>query len=252
MNLKVSSAIFLVIASFFICYKALADSLRVAFGVNRPPFVFKENGEYKGIEIDIVKAALKLSNNFITEPVFIPNKRLESAVQSNNFDAAVGVRRRKDSTYYSDDFVTYKNYAISKKKDNITLEKISNLTKFRVAAWQNAHRDLGAEYTTYFGPKNNHKTGYYKEFANQKNQNKFFWYGRSQIIIIDKTIFRALRKTIPSQYDTNQELVYHDLFPQETYFQVNFKSQKLRNDFNRGLAQLKLSGEYEKIINKYL
>ena len=36
-----------------------AKDLKMAFGEARPPFVFKENGNWKGFEIDIVREALK-------------------------------------------------------------------------------------------------------------------------------------------------------------------------------------------------
>ena len=74
----------------------------------------------------------------------------------------------------------------------------------------------------------------------------------ADVIIIDKTIFLWHRKRLSEQFNIQQELVFHDIFDEATHFKVNFKEEAIRNDFNKALAQLRESGEYQVIVDQYL
>lgn len=236
----------LLFALSFFCY---ADALKIAFGEKRPPFVYEENNKWKGFEIDIVREALKYKGHTLSNEVHFSNKRLERALEFG-CDGAASVQEIGDGMFYSDDFISYKNYAISKKKDSIKIEKIEDLTKYSTVAWQNAYINLGEEYTKYFGPESKDLKKY-REFVNQSNQNKFFWLGRAQVIIVDKSIFQWYQKELAEKYYTNMEIVYHNIFPEETIYLVKFKSKKIRDDFNIGLKYLKETGKYRELIDAY-
>lgn len=236
---------------FIINIFSYADNLKIAFGENRPPFVYKENGRWKGFEMDIVKEALKYKGHIISKEVHYPNKRLAEAIKLG-YDAAASVQDTGDGLFYSDDFIAYKNYAISKKSDNVKIEKIKDLTKYSTTAWQNAYINLGKEYGKYYGPESKNLKNYkYKEFAQQDQQNKFFWFGRAEVIIIDKSIFQWYKNELLKEFNTNVKVVYHNIFPEETTYQVKFKSKKIRDDFNLGLKYLRETGRYQEIVNAY-
>jgi polar amino acid transport system substrate-binding protein len=247
-----SVVIFSILFVFFRSPISEAKELKIAFGQNRPPFVFQEDGKLKGFEEDIVREALKYKGHAIKKKTQMPNKRLEFAVARSGYDGAAAVQKLDDGTYYSDNFVTYINYAISRKRDKVRINSIRDLTHYYVVAWQNAYRNLGPEFSIYYGPdaQGDHLKSY-KEFANQKYQNAFFWKGRANVIIVDKTIFLWYRKQLSGPYDTSGELVFHNIFPKKTYYQVNFKDKGIRDDFNEGLKYLRKTGKYQQIIDAY-
>lgn len=240
--------LFVLLSLTFINNFAFAQkSLNIAFGEGRPPFVYQENGKWKGFEIDIVKEALESKGYKVGKVSHVVNKMLEEALK-RNFDVSVSVQDINDGAYYSDNFVTYINYAISREEDKIQIDKISDLTKHFPIAWQNAYKNLGEEYAKYYGPDKKDKLSNYKEFGNQEEQNKFFWSKRANVIIIDKTIFSWYQK----QLAPNQKVIFHNIFPAETHYQVKFLDKKIRDDFNEALHAMRKNGRYEAIVNSYI
>ncbi len=248
---------FLLIILIISC-SAYASDLDIAFGQNRPPFIINNNGELQGLEVDIVRESLAYKGHTIKTKIPMPNARLAIAVAKMNFDAAAGVQYLDDNTFYSDNFITYINYAISRKKDNLAINNIADLTLYRAVAWQNAYRNLGAEYQQFFGPE---ATGLYldrySEFANQEYQNEFFWKARADVIIVDIIMFQWFRQALSKKYDTNEEMVFHKIFNNDTQYQMNFKNEELKNeelknDFNQGLKHIQSTGKYQQLIDSYV
>jgi polar amino acid transport system substrate-binding protein len=230
-------------------------NLIIAFGQDKPPFVFGQ--EKRGIEIDIVREALKIKGyTFAIE--HMPNNRLQIALlgAKSNVDGVAGVRKKEDGTYYSDDFITFENFAITKKETGIVIKNISDLKGLTIVAWQAAYKDLGKEFENLFSPMPPYNSPYfnkqYRELASQENQNKMFWAGRADVIVVDKTIFEFYRKTLSNQFDTSKEVVYYGIFPELTHFQVAFKDKQTRDDFNEGLKYIKEKGIYQKLIDNYI
>lgn len=106
-------------------------------------------------------------------------KRLEIIVAKMGLDAAAAVRETDDGTYYSDNFIAFENYAITKKRSGIILDSISDLKGKSIITRQNAHRDLGEEFASLFSPdvKEPYMKKYY-EIPVQKEQARMFWTGR--------------------------------------------------------------------------
>lgn len=231
------------------------QNLIIAFGQDKPPFVFGQ--EKRGIEIDIVQEALKVKGYTFTIE-HMPNNRLQIALlgAKSNVDGVVNVRKKEDGTYYSDNFITYENYAITKKETGIVIKHISDLERLTIVAWQIAYKDLGKEFESLFSPLPPYNSPYfnkqYLELASQEIQNKMFWAGRADVIVVDKTIFEFYRKTLSNQFDTSKEVVYYGIFPELTHFQVAFKDEQTRDDFNEGLKYIREKGIYQKLIDNYI
>lgn len=229
---------------------AWAKHLKIAFSYDIPPFVI--DNATRGIEVDIVSEALKHGGHTF-EVLQCSYRRLQIAVSEMGLDGAAAVRQSEDGTYYSDYFIDFKNFAITRKKDNITINSVADLKGKYIFAWQNAYRDLGEEFHALFSP---YVTApyrkKYKEIAIQKDQVESFWRGRGGlVIVIDEAIFKWFTKQLSTQMNTTDELTYHKIFDNTTEFQVNFKDQALRDDFNRGLEHIRATGKYEEILKKY-
>jgi len=234
------------LADFYVC----AEELEIGFSYDIPPFVM--NNGTDGLELEILREALKYRGHSFSVQQY-SYKELEVAVARLGLDAAAGVRETDDGTYYSDNFVAFENYAITKKGSGIVLASVEDLRGKNIVTWQNAHRDLGRDFAAMFSP--DVKAPYmetYHELPVQKDQVSLFWRKDGTVLIIDKSIFIWFSKQLSRQMDVTDKVVYHKIFPIPTVFQVNFKSRKIRDDFNEGLKHIRRRGIYEQIFENYL
>jgi polar amino acid transport system substrate-binding protein len=240
---------FFAVSLLFFSYSCFSEQLTIAFGYNRAPFVI-ENTD-KGIEIDIVTKALELKG-YSLSIIHLSNEQLHLRLSNSSIlDASSSVRDKYsmlDDMFYSDDYIMYENIAISLKENKFKINNISQLSGLRVIAWKLAWNDLGDEYkkiTRELGIK-------YFEFNDQEDQNRSFWAGLADVIVVDKSIFNYYRTKLLQEYDTSKKITVHNLFKKNTFFKIAFKNKRHRDDFNAGLQELRLSGEYEKIYDNYL
>lgn len=248
--IAVAISIFVISVCLNISPPVHAKELVIAFSDDIPPFV-TDKGK-AGLEIEIVREALKYKGHSFTT-IQCSYKRLEIAVANMGTDAAAGVRQTDDRTYYSDYFIGFKNFAITKRKSGIALNSVSDLKGKHIIAWQNAYKDLGPEFESLFSPTV--KESYinkYSEIWIQEKQVEMFWLGRADVIIIDESIFKWFTKKLSENINTSEEIVYHNIFPEKTEFQVNFRDEKTRDDFNEGLRYIREKGIYQGIFDNYL
>jgi polar amino acid transport system substrate-binding protein len=229
---------------------ARAEELVIAFSLDTPPYVMDEGKT--GIEIDIVRAALAPKGYTFTVRQ-MPYGELADAVKEEGVDAAATVTKLDNGTFYSDEYITFHNAAISKKSAGLTIDSIEDLKGKSILAWENAYEDLGPKFATLFSP--DVKAPYrekYREIANQKNQVEMFWKGEAEVIVIGEAVMKWFTQELADEVDTKAPLVDHKIFPADTKFRISFQSERVRDDFNAGLKQLQASGEYEKIYARYL
>lgn len=249
--MKKSRILIALIMLFLLPGPVFSEEVVVGFGIDKPPFVI--GSSRAGLEIDIFREALAHKGHTL-KVAHLPNRRLQRALRiMQGIDAVATVREVPgDGLYYVDNFVYFDNYAISRKKDNLKINEISDLKGRSIVAWQNAYRDLGATFERLFEPgKSTPYNKDYMEHSSQEGQNAMFWKGRVEVIIIDKTIFEWYRNHLSRKYDTTADVVYHPIFSGRTDFQVAFKRRELAEDFEEGLNHIKETGVYEELYEKY-
>jgi len=225
---------------------ALARDLRAAFGQEKAPYFWVEGNEVKGLEYDIVRAALAAEGDVITVSP-LPNRRVSLALSSGDFDLVTGMQMNQaGEAFYSDEYLTYANYAITRKDKNIKLANLADIFKYKVAIWQNAWEDLDLSRLRPSGPGGVE----YTEFPSQYRQTKFFWVGRCDVNVIDKNIFLWYSRQMSDEVDTSPEVVFHNILP-PVRVRAAFRSPRDRDDFNAGLKLLRARGEYDRIFVKY-
>jgi len=235
------------VAMLVFCVSALQVSaseqaLTVAISLDIPPYVMNQAGD--GLELDIVREALPAySVHFIQRPY----GELQNAVSAGKADASVGVRAADDAVFYSDNFITFANYAISKEADNFTIKRIEDLKDHSVLTWQGAWRVLGDAFISLFGPGGLARDNY-MEVADQAEQVRLFWRGRSDVIVIDRSIFNHFSK---QQGQSLSEARLHPVFPPVTNYRVAFRNAAVRDQFNQGVRALCDSGRYTALLNRY-
>jgi polar amino acid transport system substrate-binding protein len=229
-----------------------ADLLALKHG-NRPPFSFWDaQGKAAGIEVDLVVEALRRAGRSV---VFheAPNVRLLPFIAGDGVDLAVSVRGSDaDGIYFSDEFIRYENVAISRRDKHISLKSIADLDRYKFAIWQNGWRDLGPVFEARYraGPDGRFPSNYFQP-ANQKAQNRMFWVGRVDVIIVDKKVFEWYRKQYSTEFNTSVELDYHAIFDATTGFKVAFRQRALRDAFNRALDAMRKDHGYDEIVARY-
>jgi len=241
--------LFLLLLSTLVAEEKITSTptIKVAFGFDRPPFIFGRTTS-KGIETDIVQEAMALEGYDI-EIVQMSKYYLESILhQSNDIDAVAAISRNpNDGLFYSDDFIAYENYAISRTKDHLEINSLEDLTTVQFVAWQDAYRDLGEKFYTLFNPLNGTAKSHYRDTSSQIDDCKLFFSKKVDVILSDKTIFGWHKKVLHN----HDQYSYHPIFSKPTNYPVVFRDAKLRDIFNQGLQKLKASGRYDEIINFY-
>ena len=219
--------------------------LLMAVGLSLPPYVFRETDS--GMELDIVREALGV-RGYSIKPYYLPLKRVEKSLRTKTVDGALTVRESMgiESVYFADtSHIYYQNVAVSLEENHFGIHRMMDLKDYRVIVFQNADDYIGKEWMEM---KDIHTKGI-KEMANQESQVAMLFEKRTDVIVLDINIFKFYRKTT-KKTDTSAPVVIHEVVPKNNV-KVAFVSEKVRNDFNIGLAQIRASGVYEKIIQTY-
>lgn len=243
----------LILSLLFLIYsvKTYAAPLKVAFGENRPPYIFERGKSLSGIEFDIIKESLLLGG-YTIEPVKLPNKRLNLAITKMNYDVAVGVMDLVP-TLFSSEYMQIKNFAVTKASKKIKLTSVEDLSKHTVGAWPAAWNNCGEEYRKIFAPdENGNFSKNYFEPSNSETQNKMFWRDRFDVAITNKVTFQYYKKALVKTLNTNSEVVYHDLIHNDIKLRVVFKNEKIHDAFENGLDQLRRNKRYLRIFQYYI
>jgi len=220
--------------------------LVMAVGLAIPPYVFKESNS--GIELDIVREALKVKGYSI-KPKYFPLKRVAKSLEGRKVDGALTVKETMgiENVFFAEkSHIYYQNVAVSLKENNFEIHNIMDLKDYRIIVFQNADKYVGKEWIEM---KKVNKRGI-KEMANQESQVAMLFLKRTDVIVLDINIFKYYRRTT-KKADTSSQVVVHEVIP-KNYVKVGFISKKVRDDYNKGFAKIIESGEYEKILEKYI
>lgn len=229
--------------------QASADlkELKIVFGVYRPPYIFEKRNF--GLDYDLAEAVLKKCGYSINA-IHSPNNRAFKEIEMGKVDGVIGLSPNQDreNLYFSSPIISYDNVVITKKKTGLKVENIQDLKKLRFLSFSNAREYLGTEYAELVKGLR-----YDSEISNQEDQNRMFWQDKVQAIILDINVFRYYRKTLGTKFKTNDEVVVHRIFTAKANERVGvFKDKSVRDKFNVALDELRSSGEYQKIFERYI
>lgn len=222
-----------------------AREVEVAIGISVPPFVIPD--EQRGMEYDIVKSALAIEGH-VMKPHFLPPIRAMRAMEGGTADAAL--TQQPDfglQAHYSDVHITYHNVAITLASRGARIERVEDLAGKSVVAFQKASAYLGPGFQKIAASNPG-----YREEAKQTAQPILLYLGRTDVVITDPAIFSWFARSpeVAARADTSQPIHIHPVFP-PTEYRVAFRDPELRDSFNRGLARLRQSGEYARIVARY-
>lgn len=223
----------------------LKDTYVIASDSTFAPFEFQNSdGEYVGIDVDLVKRIAELQN-FNIEFKFIGFSSAVQAVESGQADAMIAGMTITDEREKSFDFSTpYFNSGIqiAVKKGNDSIKSYEDLDGKKVGA------KIGTE-SADFLEANKAKYGYSIKYLDTTDA----LYSALEIGEID-----AMMDDYPViGYGIAQNQPLETPIPREEGGKYGFAVKKGKNPeliemFNEGLAELKRTGEYDEIIGKYI
>lgn len=224
-------------------------NIGVSFAI--PPWVITDNDS--GIELEILKEAFS-SAGYKVKPNYLSFSLAYSLFEAGKLDGVVNAKENiLKSGFYSDPVVTFQNVAISLNNNEFPENiDISFLQDKSIIAFQKASLLLGDEFK-----KMTEKNSMYQEVAKQSLQINLLMIRNIDFIIMDKSIFGYYWQQ--AQNDPNlvrakskldRPVRFHYLF-EPTDYRFAFRTAKIRDDFNTGLAILKNNGRYDEIIKRY-
>jgi len=229
---------------------AQAAELKVMFGVSRPPYIMEK--EHAGIVFELA-ATIFARMDISFEPSFASIKRMERELLSGNIDVAVELPPTNSEILYSDVFMMYRNYAVSRKSDQISMTTFSDLRGRSVCSWQDASAHLGEPLRRAIGGFSS-----YREFPIQEQQVRTWLAKLCDVILIDDTMLKWHLKQLVDNFKSNRRnidltLDYHP-FPgnNEIWSHVGFRDEALRTQFNQVLAEIRKDGTYESIRERFI
>jgi polar amino acid transport system substrate-binding protein len=225
---------------------AWSANVSMAFGDRIPPFSFPETNS--GIELEVIGEALAVRGH-VLKPVYFPFARVPHEFKAGTVDASMtdgGQDLTPYGAFYGDSAVVYDNVFITLAERKLKINTPADLAGLSVISFNGAEK----RYPQWLDAVV--KAGHFTAQNNQALQVKTLEMGRYDVVLSDRTIFR---------YFTQQQAQGHPLKPTvvHAFTTVNpqdyrplFRDRQVRDDFNAGLKQLKASGRFQAIYDKYL
>ena len=227
------------------CPPSHAESRELTFAVGLALAPYNIPKQNCGIETDIVREALEMKG-YQVKTKYVPFARRIREMVEGEVDGVLTVNENSGiEAFFSDQHISCENVAISLKKNNFNIQEIGDLKDKSILTFQDAKKYLGRDFALAAEASPD-----YREISKQQLQINLLYGNRVDVIVLDKNIFYHHREQ-NKMVDTTQPIDIWHVFP-KVPFRVGFVDQKVRDDFNEGLKELKRSGRYDEIINQYI
>jgi polar amino acid transport system substrate-binding protein len=213
-------------------------------GLPKPPFIVEENGG--GLQLDLVREAFASVNEQVSF-THLPLGRSITGFQSLNADGIITLPSdyQHPSIFISKPYVAYQNVAISLTDSNVNIEKFADLSGKSVIAFQSAKKFLGDDYNASISLSID-----YRELADQSQQIEMLFSRRTEVIILDLSIFKYfVKQHTGGKYSQPYNIDY--IFDERLY-SAGFSSELYRDMFDRGISKIREQGVYQLVLDRYL
>jgi polar amino acid transport system substrate-binding protein len=230
-----------------------AREIRVGVGFSIAPYALREQDA--GLEVDVIRAAFRASG-LEAQFVYLPNLRLPLALAEGDVDClatSVGydmAERTGRPVFYSVPTLTFRNYAVSLAGRHLQIGSIADLDGYVVLGFQDAANYLGPEFAAMAGGND-----LYSELSDQSLQVRMLFSGRVDVVISEKRVFLYWRNRLKNSpagraVDLDQAVKFSPIFPAQDR-QVVFVEKSRCDCFDKGLAAIRESGSYDRIVRAY-
>jgi len=208
------------------------------------PFVLSDHSS--GLLVDVIRAAFA-SQQIPVEFRYLPNTRFDDLLRAGTLDATTAATSQQPQEGYLSHWpVTYfHNMAITLRSRIPTLANVSELKKYRVTAFRHARTLLGADYAAATADHPN-----YREAITMPSGALLL--ERTDVIISQPDVFQYyLHQQLTEKRIAESELAYHDVLGPGKFYWMRFRTEAQRDAFERGIAQLYATGEFDRILERY-
>jgi polar amino acid transport system substrate-binding protein len=223
-----------------------ADEVVMAFGEKIAPFCFPESDN--GIELEVIGEALAFKGHNL-RPRYYPLARVPLEFKMAHVDAAMtDLGFGAQGGYFGDPAVLYDNVFITLQQRGLKISSPEDLKDLVVVSFPGGLKRY-PEWLTAVD-----QAHHYFEQNNQELQVTGLNKGRFDVVLSDKNIYHYFELQLNRNSLFRAKPVDMHAFTSvkpEDYRPV-FRSKKIRDDFNAGLAHLKASGRYQAIYDSYL
>ncbi|WP_269533543.1 ABC transporter substrate-binding protein [Chitinimonas sp. BJYL2] len=220
-----------------------AETLTIGFGSHKPPYVFEN--EARGLEYEIVVTALRQAG-YEVKAIYAPMERLHRMLPQGTIDGITTTNPFSGiEAHYSQPYIDYRNEAAALRSRKLNIQRIEDLGRYSVSAFQRARQLLGPEFQAMANAN-----PAYREEAQQIVRNRLLYSGRIDVVVGDRRIIEYFNGDVAGQVDPNQPLSWFPIFP-PTHYSVAFRDAAVRERFDRALDALRKSGAYAAIERRY-
>ncbi|RFP09238.1 MULTISPECIES: ABC transporter substrate-binding protein [unclassified Duganella] len=214
-----------------------AQTLRVAVGETKPPYVFSQ--EQRGVEVELITSLLN-GAGYQPRMFYLPNKRAEMMLGIGALDAAISPR----GAFLSEPYIAYQNVAITLCSTHIAPKSIADLSGRRVAAFQNAHLFLGKDFAAVAAGNRD-----YCE-PPQTSINRMLYGRHIDVGISDINVFKGINDEIERKSTILEPWCSYPLF-RPTQYRLAFRDRNARDLFNKALKRALKGKLYESLAKRY-
>ena len=213
-----------------------AQPLRVGLHLSAPWSFYNAEGEPEGTEYRLV-SRIFAEAGYQVQYEFHSYSRLLKQFSDKKLDCASPVAIAVDGASYTQAYLPFQDVAISLQDAALKVEKLQDLADKRIAAYQQAHQVLGADFAQAVS------TAGYLELAERKLQLELLLSERVQLVIGERRVLLHLATELAPHI----KLTVHPLFAAQSYPAACWQPEHAEA-FNRGLAQLAQSGELAEML----
>lgn len=221
------------------------ESYRVGIDTTYPPFEFEEDGEYTGIDIDLIKA---IAENQGFEIDFNPMDfgGIIPALQADQLDVAIAgmsiTDERKEIVDFSDPYFDA-GLSLVVAEDNSDITSLEDLEGKTVAVKSGT---TGAQ----FARDNEAEYGYeISQFEDSPSMFQEVSNGNADVLLEDYPVIAYAIAESELALKTVGERLTGDQYGIAV---LKGENAELLEKINAGLQELRDSGEYDEILNKYI
>jgi polar amino acid transport system substrate-binding protein len=229
---------------------SLAEPVRFGLREAAPMVKVHPDGSLGGLEYEIIQASLRAAGMTLV-PYVGSNARLAVAADGKAVEGfAPVIGAPPEGITLTDSYITYQNVAMTLTQRHIKLERIEDLSRYRVLAFQRATQTLGPAFASAVS-----LAPLYREEPKQALQAAGLLHDRYDVVVADSRILQhhvaaALAETGMPFPSNPAPVTEHRLFA-PTLYSAGFRDPALALRFNMGLRQIRADGTYDAIMARY-
>lgn len=225
-----------------------SHKLSVGFNSHRPPYLFSA-GSNSGLEIEIVKAALATQGAELKPVQFEPQDFNLKQIRNLGLDAvASAIKMDEVEAYWSAPIFSYSLRLYSLGSKPLKINQLADLKNYKVGVAGGDPQVFSAGFAALKQADNVQNLVHFKQ---PKQRFMALLKGEVDVILMEPHVMHWLM--MDSLHNNGEQIFVnsYDLLPDSHQNHLIFQEQEHQALFNKGLAEIKASGQFEQLVQQY-